>query len=856
VVHVTGPSGIGKTALVRQFTRRARAEHGAWVLRGRCHERERIPYKGLDGVVEQLAAQLRGGADEVVHGRVPRWSAELVQLFPILATVPAIGARPVTQKLEPRELRRRGWLALAELLAAVTRHHPLVVCVDDLQWSDRDTVEVLRSLLTLPGALIATTFRADDAAASDALGTWIAATADATTLDLGPLSADDAAALAGAALASHGASTTDPGALGAEAMGIPFFIEQLAHHQARAATGAPRTSLDDVLAARVGDLDARAAALLRAVAVAGGPVEQAVALEAAGLDGTDLPVLWQLRAASFLRAAGVASGDLVELHHDRLRDFVLGGLRPEARVALHRTLAAVTVARHGDADGPWLFDVVRHVEAAAASLPPAERHAAADLALRAGRHARAGAAFTLASACFENGLTWAGDDAWERDHAAALALATGAAEAAYLTGSAELLAGHIATIRARGADVLEQLPAWELEIDAAAGRGDFGGAIASARAAARLLGVEIPVAPDDAVIGAALERALGALQRLGPDGVRALRDADDPRVAAVMRILVRVSPVAFFAAPSLVPILASELVTRSLERGLAPATAYAMALIGLVLNMLGAHDAAHGWAQLALDLLPRWRDDRRLEASTRQVAQNLVDTFVVPLASTLDAGRAVFDVGRDTGDLEYAGYAAHVYTFNALYSGARPLGPLLDEALDLGGRMRAMGQLNANHVHAPFEQVLRALRGRTADPARLDGDGFDEAAAIAAATALGSRSGAMVVHTARGYVRLFLGDAVDALACLDQARAYFDAVPSLWHIPIVHLLGAAAAALAWDRLPADQRATQRAAIAASLDALRGYARHGAVNFAHKVALVEGVAALVDGDRAAARARLA
>jgi hypothetical protein len=300
----------------------------------------------------------------------------------------------------------------------------------------------------------------------------------------------------------------------------------------------------------------------------------------------------------------------------------------------------------------------------------------------------------------------------------------------------------------------------------------------------------------------------------------------------------------------LLPLIACHLVTTSIERGVSTATPYALALFGIVLNTVELFPVSHTWGQLAAELLERW-PDRRLEAATRHILNNLVCCWMVPLSTVLEPLREVFDIGCRTGDYEYASYAAHGYTHNSVYAG-RPLAKLLDDALSLGEQMRALGQVNALHVHEPFEQFIRALTGGLADPRSLDDDTFDEAAHLAEAAASGSRSGVYLMNHLKGMLLFYFGDRREALLRFEEAGRYADAVPSIWHLPVRLHLTALAAAAAWDQTddPEEQRSLMDR-IDESLAALKRLADHAPANFAHRVSMIEAERTRLRGNAAGA-----
>ena len=226
-VYVHGTSGVGKTALTKHFLRDV--ADGALVLSGRCYERESVPYKALDSVMDELAVRLASMPDAaaLLHDDV----GHLARLFPALTQVKAVlelaSRTPVVA--EVREVRRRAARALRYLLRGLAGRYLLVIAIDDLQWSDLDSTELLSGVLGAanpPRLLFLGSYRSEHATSSMVLSTLLSRDPSALQIEVGQLSDQEVAEM----VRHIGGPAVTPAIIGAvirESGGAPLFVEQL-----------------------------------------------------------------------------------------------------------------------------------------------------------------------------------------------------------------------------------------------------------------------------------------------------------------------------------------------------------------------------------------------------------------------------------------------------------------------------------------------------------------------------------------------------------------------------------------------------------------------------------------------------
>jgi hypothetical protein len=339
-VLIQGDSGFGKSALVRHFVETLPRD--TLVLAGRCYERESVPYRAVDGVVDALSRHLARLPGDEVAALLPRMISLATQLFPVLLRVEAIARVPRPQVHgDSHELRRRAFEALRELLARIGDRGRLVVIIDDLQWADADSLRLLDVILHEPEAPSMLFVGMGRTVLSE--NAWAKR---ARCVEIGPLPQDEARDLATLLLARLALeSRVDPSAVAEASAGHPLFIDTLIRHASSEAAPS-QLKLDDALWSEVVGLPDGPKRLIEVLCVAGVPLPARLALHAAGADAdASAGAVARLRMAHLLR---VTASEALEAYHDRVRETVLAHLTPEA-LRHHNERLATTLMAEPDA---------------------------------------------------------------------------------------------------------------------------------------------------------------------------------------------------------------------------------------------------------------------------------------------------------------------------------------------------------------------------------------------------------------------------------------------------------------------------------------------------------------------------
>lgn len=377
VVLLTGESGMGKTALLREFTQ-GHLEPNAVLLWSQCREQEALSHKAFDGIADDLCRPLlrRQEQGDVFDVVAPEDASHLVRLFPSLARVPALQpfaeesaptlspGLPGTHReqsnthapADPREQRQRAYSALRSTLCRLNESAPLVLVMDDLQWGDLDSARLLYEVLSAaerPPCLLVLAYRSDEEQQSPCLqmlltgSRCLADVVDVQQVDVSQLEENDALALAKSLLLPFtGALSADEftrriSAVCDEAQGNPLLLHELAQYMLDATPSArvqAKVGLDAIVESRLERIGALGRSLFEVLCVAGSPLRESFLRDALGHSALDEAII-ALESERLVRARTSRGADAIEVSHDRVRQAGLSRMSEQQQQLTHALLA-------------------------------------------------------------------------------------------------------------------------------------------------------------------------------------------------------------------------------------------------------------------------------------------------------------------------------------------------------------------------------------------------------------------------------------------------------------------------------------------------------------------------------------
>lgn len=369
VTLIGGPSGVGKTALINQFIREFENSEDRFItelqpkpliLKGRFYERETVPYKAFDTIIDELSSYLSTLDKSDVMFVLPEDIQYLVAIFPVLKRVKEINDSRFDKPSirDPNLLRRRAFVVFRTLLSRLSRIQPLLIFIDDLHWADAVSFDLYVTLTQAhdsPSILYLSSFRQESSFERKSVRSLLKKLTSmeiTLVLDLFPLSESESTLLAKKLLEKTTSLQLETRqsimqSLVHEANGIPFFICELTRYieslaEQKLDITAESIRLDKVILERIQALPDESRTILSIIAVNNDPISHKVLSDAAEIEMSSeewIQGIVSLRRGGLIRRRGLRGTDSVETYHDRIRETVLHTLDEQEIQIIHRKLA-------------------------------------------------------------------------------------------------------------------------------------------------------------------------------------------------------------------------------------------------------------------------------------------------------------------------------------------------------------------------------------------------------------------------------------------------------------------------------------------------------------------------------------
>ena len=877
LVLVSGYSGIGKSSMVNELHKVLVPPRGLFASGKFDRFKREIPYATLGQAFQSLVrslltqseAELGRWRNSFIEALGPNGQL-MVNLVSELELV--IGKQPPVAELPPQEAQNRFQMVFRRFLAVFARkEHPLALFLDDLQWLDAATLDLLDHLVTHPEVrhlLLVGAYRDNEVGPSHPLRRTLEEIRKADVrvheIVLAPLELDDIGRLIADALHCEPERARPLAELVQEKTGgnpffaIQFFIaladEKLLAfdpvasmwqwNMDRIRAKSYTDNVVDLMVGKLKRLSSTTQEALKQLACLGSvaPITR-LALVLGKADEAVHAALWDaVRAGLVLHQESTT-----RFLHDRIQQAAYS-LIPEAqRAGLHLRIGRVLLAgMMADDLVEHLFDVANQFNRGAALLVDRDEKAqVATIDLRAGRKAKASAA--LASACvyLAAGMALLDEGDWGNQYDLMFSLRLERAECELLIGNFDTAEQLIGELFQRGASQVDQAAVCHLKVLLHTVKSENAQAVDSALACLRLFSIDIPARPTWEQVQAEYETVWRNLDGRSIESLIELPLMTDPELQAAMQLLSVLQAPAHFTDFHLLCLVVCRIVNVSLQDGMSGASAHGYALLGYILGpVFHRYSEGYRFAKLACDLVEK----HAFIAYHAKVyhAMGSVAYWTQPIIGTaINFMRATFRTAIEAGDLTFACYSM-AQSVTGLLLRNDPLDAAWREsemALDFARKAKFRDLADIVRTQQRF---IATMQGRTATFSTFSDAQFDEA--TFEAQLKGDRMTVMIClyWIVKLKTRFLSRDYTEALAAADKAKVLlWTSAAQIQLLDYIYYTALTVAAL-YENASVNEQSSWRDLLAVHRRQLREWTDNNPPTFGDKHALVCAEIARLEG----------
>ncbi|MBP0011260.1 protein kinase domain-containing protein [Roseofilum sp. Belize Diploria] len=763
---VAGYSGIGKSSLVQELYKPITAHRGYFIA-GKFDQFQRnIPYSAIVAAFGSLVEQLLGETE----ARLQVWQEKILKALGnngqvIIDVIPEVelivGKQPSIPTLGANKAQNRFNLVFGNFIHVFCdKEHPLTLFLDDLQWADLATLQLMERML-LEGQteylLLLGAYRDNEISAGHPLAISLAKlrqnkSEEIAQVTLNPLPLDQIAALIGDTLQQTSQAVSDLAQLTLEKTGgNPFFVNEFLqalhdedllqfNRQARSwqwdmAAIAARGFTDNVvelMVEKLQKLTPSSQEILALAACCGAEFDLELLTWVCEISPQETFELLQIALdRGFILPLSELDENLLiksyKFGHDRIQQAAYALIPDPKKESLHYHIGRTLLQNIPPEDREEnIFELVGQFNDATALITEQkERDELAELNLVACRKAKDANAYQAASEYANTGLLLLSETGWQRQYEMTLAFHELAAQLASLCGDLEAMEAFIEIVIARANKILEKVKVYRIAIVSKVSQNKLKEAITIARQLLQQLGVTFPENPTENDIQKALTEIGEIIGRRKTEDLVNLPIMSDREKIAIMEVINSIISAAHISSPLLLPLLIALSVKLSIQYGNTSTSAYAYAYYG-ALSCIRLQDVDTGvkLGQLALQIVSKL-DEKVITAKVLCIIVFSVLHRKFHTKQTLSLMQEAYVSASEFGQLEDIGYAAHNFCLNAFWCG-QSLNTLNHEASAYCLTLAQLNQsITANYCRIHWQTILNLL-GFAENPSILSGEAFQE----------------------------------------------------------------------------------------------------------------------------------
>ncbi|OJJ16123.1 hypothetical protein BKI52_35745 [marine bacterium AO1-C] len=901
LVLVAGEPGVGKSSLIAELYKSVDSKQ-AFFVEGKFDQLENnIPYFAWVEAIQQFVHLLLTKSKESLQ----IWKRKLNQalapigkvltdLIPSLELI--IGEQPKVPELEPSETQNRFEYVLKLFIKTITSNNqPLILFIDDWQWADKASVDLLFLLLedpTIHHLAIIAAYRDHSVAESHPFAQALKKLSNHSLhykkhkIQLNPLSPSQVEEIITDTIQQKSQQVKLLAALvHAKTAGNAFFVIQFLqalhtqesikfnHHNNSWVWDIHKIQHQNItdnvvqlMADKIYNLPKPTQEVLKVLASIGNQADLFIIAEVCK---KEVPEVFNNLLVALKEELIIYIGDVrhlsllsqnqqlnaVELQnlsldfkfaHDSIQQAAYASIAKDKKAHLHLEIGRSLYKKHEANLADYLFQVTNQYNQGSSLVQDTqEKYLMARLNLLSGQKARNAVAFTLASKYTHLGLSLLSDQAWEEQYPLMLQLHNLAFETDYLVGNYEKTDHWMQIILQKTHHLTDQIPAYKIKINALKARNQLLEAVETAEDLIHKLGIKIPKNPKQFHIIKHMV-SLSIFFR----GKKIEQFAQRPRIPhnqmdTVSEIVETMGRAVFFAKPNLLPILVA-ITNKSAYKYNHPLYApVAYSAYGLILcGVTGDIDPGYKFGQVAQRLVDEI-DSKHTRAITLFNIHVLINHWKEPLANSLPYLDEIYTLCREVGNNEYAGFAISLKVIHSIYLG-KNLQDLTAYLLDVSEVVSGLNQRSVEKGFGAIYQFVLQLTQPSPTPQRLLGARFTLDKDLPELIAAKDNAMIFSIYVMQAKLAYIFEDFKLAYDTILKGQRFIEGGTGVESLPVYYLYYALSMLAFLEHLtPRDQKRALKE-IRKIIKKYEKYSLHAPMNYKHRLLLIKAELAKVQG----------